>query len=96
MALVSKNPKRSLLTFRLSIIASMTRSDSFTASPLHQQVSLNLTTGVSQGGGGGWTYASVVVVIFAMIPFVNPSISSGLAFFATLANNFEMIFSPFL
>lgn len=33
-AFESKKPKRSLLTLRLSIIASMTKSDCFTASPL--------------------------------------------------------------
>jgi len=42
------------------------------------------------------TYASVVVVIFAIIFLVNPSISFGLAFFATRDKDLVMILSPFL
>jgi hypothetical protein len=34
--------------------------------------------------------------MFAMIFFVNPSISFGLAFFATLDKDLVMIFRPFL
>ena len=34
--------------------------------------------------------------MLAMMPLVNPSISSGLAFLATLANDFEMMVRPFL
>jgi hypothetical protein len=45
----------------------------------------------------GWgTYASVVVVMLAMIFFVNPSISFGLAFLATLDKDLVMILRPFL
>lgn len=47
-------------------------------------------------GEEGFTHASVVVVMFAIIPSVKPSISSGLTFLATLANDFEIMFKPFL
>jgi hypothetical protein len=45
---------------------------------------------------GEKTYASVVVVILAIMVFVNPSMSFGLDILATLDNDFVIIFSPFL
>jgi hypothetical protein len=44
----------------------------------------------------GGTYASVVVVILAMIPFVNPSTSFELAFLATRESDLVIMFNPFL
>lgn len=55
LALVSKKPKRSLLTFRLSMIASTARSDSFTASAL---VDHQLSSAQEGGRGSGPTRRS--------------------------------------
>jgi hypothetical protein len=79
------------LTFKLSMIASTTRSLFFTASALSIQSSVICMT-LAEGG----TYASVVVVILAMIPFVNSSTSFGLAFLATRESDLVIIFNPFL
>jgi hypothetical protein len=75
------------------MIASTTKSLSLTASALFNQYPFTSNDASIKGQR---TYASVVVVILAMMFFVNPSISFGLAFFATLDRDLVMMFKPFL
>ena len=94
-ALPSKKPNRSRLTLRLSMMASTTRSADSTAFPLDRSAPSShidqLLTCVD------WlAHESVVVSMFAMMPLVKPSMSSGDAFLAILERDFVMMFKPFL
>jgi len=72
------------------MIASTTKSLSLTASELRSRLRSN-----ARHTANG-TYASVVVSMFSITPFVKPSISCGWIRLATLASDFEMIFKPLL
>lgn len=91
LAVLSSRPKRSRLTFKLSIMASTTKSAFSTALVLLVSEA-SCRSQLSEMPA----YASVVVSMFFMTALVNPSISSGCFFLAILASDLEIIVRPFL